>query len=346
MTVSTTSAALHITPVVLKTFGKHWKHKTRRFKHEAQDEAKDDLLYDESVLLSTSFKSFIKLGTENTVESLQAFTNTHVPSPFWAVVVPVLIPLRSCNRAADLLIDWFGPEDLAEVVGGERWWQVRGLDGIDGEWVTEHKFLSGDHVDKNKTETTGDEAIRKMEKLETVMVSVYALGAEEALSQVFVRSSMFMECVPVYPVSSPILTAAQIPTDTRSYAMHGNLEAEPLLLTIGSSCTPHTQNPHTKPPHRKAPQYPWPCPLHDVLAAYFYLIEPPPHAKHKPVPPSKLVFAGDSAGAALCITALTVLRDMGLPLPAGAVLISPWVDMTHSFPSVMTNTPNVSAPSP
>jgi hypothetical protein len=32
---------------------------------------------------------------------------------------------------------------------------------------------------------------------------------------------------------------------------------------------------------------------------------------------------------------------MGIPLPAGAVLISPWVDMTHSFKSVMTNTKTV-----
>ena len=31
---------------------------------------------------------------------------------------------------------------------------------------------------------------------------------------------------------------------------------------------------------------------------------------------------------------LVVLRDRGLPLPAGAVLISPWVDLTHSFPSL------------
>ncbi|KAI9826599.1 MAG: hypothetical protein M1832_006195 [Thelocarpon impressellum] len=31
---------------------------------------------------------------------------------------------------------------------------------------------------------------------------------------------------------------------------------------------------------------------------------------------------------------LVTLRDQGLPLPAGAILISPWVDLTHSFPSV------------
>ena len=31
---------------------------------------------------------------------------------------------------------------------------------------------------------------------------------------------------------------------------------------------------------------------------------------------------------------LVTMRDQGIPLPAGAILISPWVDLTHSFPSV------------
>jgi acetyl esterase/lipase len=73
-----------------------------------------------------------------------------------------------------------------------------------------------------------------------------------------------------------------------------------------------------------------------------YLIQPPPDAAHKPIPPSKIIFAGDSAGGALCLTMLAVLRDLGQPLPAGAVLISPWVDLTHSFPSIHTNTATVS----
>lgn len=79
-----------------------------------------------------------------------------------------------------------------------------------------------------------------------------------------------------------------------------------------------------------------------IVPADFYLIDPPPGAIHKPVSPSKIVFAGDSAGAGLCLSVLTVLRDMAVPLPAGAVLISPWVDLTHSFPSVMQNTATVS----
>lgn len=36
---------------------------------------------------------------------------------------------------------------------------------------------------------------------------------------------------------------------------------------------------------------------------------------------------------------LVILRDQGIPLPAGAILISPWVDLTHSFPSVAGEAP-------
>ncbi|KAG0152013.1 hypothetical protein CROQUDRAFT_650604 [Cronartium quercuum f. sp. fusiforme G11] len=90
--------------------------------------------------------------------------------------------------------------------------------------------------------------------------------------------------------------------------------------------------------YRLAPQYPFPCALADCLAAYLYLIRPPPEAKHRPVDPSKLVIAGDSAGGGLSLALLLLIRDCGLPAPAGAVLISPWVDLTHSFPSVMDNT--------
>jgi len=60
------------------------------------------------------------------------------------------------------------------------------------------------------------------------------------------------------------------------------------------------------------------------------------------VQPEKIVIAGDSAGAGLCVALLTVLRDLDMAQPAGAVLVSPWVDLTHSFPSVMSNSASVS----
>jgi len=54
--------------------------------------------------------------------------------------------------------------------------------------------------------------------------------------------------------------------------------------------------------YRKAPQFPWPCALQDCLAAYLYLIDPPAHAKHRPVDPKNLIIAGDSAGGNLALS--------------------------------------------
>jgi hypothetical protein len=93
-----------------------------------------------------------------------------VPSPYWAAVSPVLIPLSSCNRAADVLIDWFGPDDLKHIVGGEKWWQVRGLDGIDAEWVTEKEYLAPPPARVNRKLNHEDLNIMRMEHLDTVIV--------------------------------------------------------------------------------------------------------------------------------------------------------------------------------
>lgn len=90
--------------------------------------------------------------------------------------------------------------------------------------------------------------------------------------------------------------------------------------------------------YRKAPQYPFPCAIQDCLAAYLFLIQPPEGAKHQAISPSSIVIAGDSAGGGLALAVLQVIRDAGLPAPAGGVLISPWCDLTHSFPSILQNT--------
>ena len=83
------------------------------------------------------------------------------------------------------------------------------------------------------------------------------------------------------------------------------------------------------PRYRLAPQFPFPCGLFDCLAAYMYLLTVQD--------PSEIILAGDSAGGGMVVSMLVTIRDRGLPLPAGAVLISPWVDLTHSFPSLSGN---------
>ncbi|KAF2767598.1 hypothetical protein EJ03DRAFT_329070 [Teratosphaeria nubilosa] len=80
------------------------------------------------------------------------------------------------------------------------------------------------------------------------------------------------------------------------------------------------------PRYRLAPGFPFPCGLYDCIATYLYLLE------H--FPPEQILFAGDSAGGGMVLAMLVTLRDQGCPLPAGTILLSPWVDLTHSFPSV------------
>jgi hypothetical protein len=72
-----------------------------------------------------------------------------------------------------------------------------------------------------------------------------------------------------------------------------------------------------------------------------FLIRPPEGSAHRPVKPERIIITGDSAGGGLSLALLQVIRDSGLPAPAGGVLISPWCDFTHSFPSIFTNTDTV-----
>ncbi|KAG1825653.1 Alpha/Beta hydrolase protein [Suillus subaureus] len=83
--------------------------------------------------------------------------------------------------------------------------------------------------------------------------------------------------------------------------------------------------------YRLAPETIFPGQLHDVVSTYFRLTD------DLRVPPENLVVAGDSAGGALGLALLLYLRDNGYTLPGGALLFSPWVDLTLSCESWDTN---------
>jgi epsilon-lactone hydrolase len=82
--------------------------------------------------------------------------------------------------------------------------------------------------------------------------------------------------------------------------------------------------------YRLAPEHPFPAPVEDTVAAYRWLLS-------TGVRPERVVLCGDSAGGGLAISALVALRDQGLPLPAGAVVIALWVDVECGGESVETN---------
>ncbi|KAF9584170.1 hypothetical protein BGW38_007341 [Lunasporangiospora selenospora] len=92
--------------------------------------------------------------------------------------------------------------------------------------------------------------------------------------------------------------------------------------------------------YRLAPDSPFPAALQDALAAYLYLLHPPAESGQAAVDPKNLVIMGDSAGGGLTFATMLAIRDAGLPIPAGVIGWSPWLDLLHSMPSVLTNAPS------
>ncbi|MCB1251400.1 MAG: alpha/beta hydrolase [Acidimicrobiales bacterium] len=82
--------------------------------------------------------------------------------------------------------------------------------------------------------------------------------------------------------------------------------------------------------YRLAPRHRFPAALDDSLTAYRWLLD---HG----VDPRTIVIMGDSAGGGLTVATLVAARDEGLPMPAAAVCLSPWTDLTATGGTMETN---------
>ena len=81
--------------------------------------------------------------------------------------------------------------------------------------------------------------------------------------------------------------------------------------------------------YRLAPEHPYPAAVEDAVASYDRL-------QANGIEPHRIIIAGDSAGGGLTLACLLALKAQGKPQPAGAVLLSPWTDLTGSGESVKT----------
>ncbi|KAJ3854716.1 alpha beta-hydrolase [Lentinula lateritia] len=311
----TRSVGLRVGPIVLGTLVKHYLEKIRRdfvqdnSKGKEKDELvqlrQDELIYDE---IFTVVKAFLEAATLHPVEDIQSFSNTRTPSPPWVHVVRVRVPMSSCDEAAKYLITALGGQELAvKLVGGVKWWQVRSLDGVDAQWITAKKdWQEAKRRYKDRENTQRDE------KHEPTL--------DQSESATYNQDMDTMRCI-LYAHGGGYYFGS---VDQERYSIQRyarKINGRVFAMN-----------------YRLAPQYPFPCAIQDLVASYLYLIRPPPGASHLPVKPSHIVVAGDSAGGGLILALLQVLRDASLPLPAGGILVSPWCDLTHSFPSIHTNT--------
>jgi acetyl esterase/lipase len=89
--------------------------------------------------------------------------------------------------------------------------------------------------------------------------------------------------------------------------------------------------------YRLAPEHPFPAAVEDSVKIYNWLLE----QGHLP---ANILVAGESAGGGLCLALLLALKEQALPMPAAAVAISPWTDLTCSGDSYKTKNDRSPAP--
>ncbi|CCA70533.1 related to acetyl-hydrolase [Serendipita indica DSM 11827] len=310
----TTEMSLRGPQVLLGALTKHYFGS-----QDSGSAANDELLYASAFRL---FKSFLEASSKHTVEELQEFSNIRTPSPYWVHSPRVLVPLVCCELASKHIITALGGEESAKkILGGIKWWQVRGIKGVDCQWIALAKdWQEAKRRRKEQESIQKFDALTRKGKGPATANEPAEKPTEEHAEAEYTAEMDDMRCMLYFHGGGYYFGSIdQQRFVLQRYArkMNGRVFAVN---------------------YRKAPQYPFPCAIQDCLAAYIFLIQPPEGAKHKPIPPSSIVIAGDSAGGGLALAVLQAIRDSGLPAPAGGILISPWCDLTHSFPSIHQNT--------
>lgn len=85
--------------------------------------------------------------------------------------------------------------------------------------------------------------------------------------------------------------------------------------------------------YRLAPEHKFPAGLEDCVRAYEWMRQNGPEGAG---PAASAFLMGDSAGGNLTLATLLKVGDDGLPLPSGAIALSPAVDFTGGSPSLVS----------
>ena len=92
---------------------------------------------------------------------------------------------------------------------------------------------------------------------------------------------------------------------------------------LASRMAAETGTPVFLPDYRLAPEHPFPAAIEDTVAGWEWLLDMGFSAEN-------IVVSGDSAGGNLALQLVAHLEKAGETMPAGVVLMSPWVDLDFS----------------
>ncbi len=138
----------------------------------------------------------------------------------------------------------------------------------------------------------------------------------------------------VGPVPSEWVVAPGADPDLRLLYLHGGgyvSGSGASYLPLAAELSAAAQCAVLLPDYRLAPEHPFPAGLEDCIAAHGWITANGPRG----AAPAKATFiAGDSAGGGLTLATLLALRDRSMRLPAGAIPMSAFADLTLASESI------------
>jgi acetyl esterase/lipase len=159
-------------------------------------------------------------------------------------------------------------------------------------------------------------------------------GMEQMTVMQKIPEDVSIEEISVNEISSVWISTPEVVRENVILYLHGGGYALGSIDThkiLGSNIARASKSRVLMIEYRLAPENPYPAALEDSIAAYKWLID------DEGINPKNIVISGDSAGGGLTAATLIKLRDNGVALPAGGVLLSPWTDLDGTGESIRTN---------